>query len=420
MKHSHSEHHNGHDDHHHHHHDDTMKAVQFEGKAFNMKVQRVPIPKIIKSTDAIIQVTSSGICGTDLHVFHGRVPTKPPMTMGHEIVGIVHCLGSKVNDVKVGDRVIVVSIISDDHLGGEADDELVGGLGIGDIPGFVNFDGGQAGFVRVPFAADNLLLLPKGEEHELDYVLLADIFPTSNWALDCSGFVFGDVVVVFGAGPVGLLTVYSAFLRGASKVYSIDRVPERLAKAKSIGAIPIDFTKGDPVAQILKREPEGVDRACDCIGYECVDAKGKNVGNLVLTQAINVVRVGGGIGVIGVYLPQDPRGTTPALKKGIFEIPFGESWFKGQTIRSGIVPLREYQPALLKMINSGRAKPSFVVDRELRIDDAPEAYQEFSDHDFIKSVIRFGNFRDQEEDSSGEEEEEERPLRKRKRNGTSV
>ncbi|KAG4440731.1 hypothetical protein IFR05_003775 [Cadophora sp. M221] len=396
-----------------------MKAVAFEGKAFDMTVKKLPIPKIQKGTDAIIRVTSSGICGTDLHVFHGRVPVNPPMTMGHEIVGIVHSIGSKVSDLKVGDRVIVSGIITDDNLGGDADDEVVGGLGIGDVPGFIQFNGGQAGFVRVPFASDNVLLLPEGKEHELDYVLLADIFPTANWALDCSGFVFGDVVVIFGAGPVGLLAAYSAFLRGASKVYSVDRVPERLAKAKSIGAIPIDFSKGDPVAQILKREPKGVDRACDCIGYECVDAKGKNVGNIVLTQAINVVRAGGGIGVIGVYLPQDPRGATPALKKGIFEIPFGESWFKSQTIRSGIVPLREYQPALLKLIISGRAKPSFIVDRELRIDEAPEAYQEFSDHDFIKSVIRFGDFEDKEE-SSSVEEEEERPLRKRKRNAGSA
>jgi threonine dehydrogenase-like Zn-dependent dehydrogenase len=106
---------------------------------------------------------------------------------------------------------------------------------------------------------------------------------------------------------VGLLCAYSAFLRGASKVYSVDRIPQRLAKAKSIGAIPIDFSKGDPVEQIMKHEPNGVDRACDCIGFECVNAKGVSVENTVITQAINVVRTGGGIGVIGVYIPSDPR-----------------------------------------------------------------------------------------------------------------
>ncbi|KAH8784305.1 putative S-glutathione dehydrogenase [Hyaloscypha finlandica] len=365
---------------------ETMKAVEFDGKPFSMKVKTLPIPKITQPTDAVIRVTSAGICGTDLHTFHGRFPVKPPLTMGHEIVGVVHTIGSKVHDIKIGDRVIVSVIVFEDGL--EGVDPVTGTFGVGTLPGLQQFNGGQASFVRVPFASENLLLLPAGKQHELDYVLLADIFPTAHWALDCSGFVFGDVVVVFGAGPVGLLCAYSAFLRGASKVYSVDRVPQRLAKAKSIGAIPIDFSKGDPVAQIMKHEPEGVDRACDCIGYECVNAKGVNEGNLVLTQAINVVRTGGGIGVIGVYIPEDAGGATPALKKGIFEIPFGESWIKGQSIKSGIVQLRQFQPALKRLIESGRAKPSFIFDRELRIEDAPEAYKEFSDHDFIKSVIR--------------------------------
>jgi threonine dehydrogenase-like Zn-dependent dehydrogenase len=209
-----------------------------------------------------------GLIGTDLHTFHGRFQVNPPMTMGHEIVGIVHSIGDKVHNLKVGDRVIVSAILFEDELDGN--DQAFGGFGIGHFTGFKQFNGGQAGFVRVPFASDNLLLLPEGKEHELDYVLLADIFPTANWALDAAGFVFGDVVVVFGAGkipllsgsvcwsltdnspgPVGLLCAYSAFLRGASKVYSVDRVPQRLAKAKSIGAIPIDFSKGDPVTQIM-------------------------------------------------------------------------------------------------------------------------------------------------------------------------
>ena len=125
--------------------------------------------------------------------------------MGHEIVGIVHSIGSKVSDLKVGDRVIVSGIITDDNLGGDDDDEVVGGLGIGDIPGFFQFNGGQAGYVRVPFASDNVLLLPEGTENELDYVMLADIFPTANWALDASGFKFGDVVVIFGAGECFLI-----------------------------------------------------------------------------------------------------------------------------------------------------------------------------------------------------------------------
>jgi threonine dehydrogenase-like Zn-dependent dehydrogenase len=204
-----------------------MKAVEFEGTAFSMSVKTLPIPKITQPTDAVIRVTSSGICGTDLHTFHGRFPVKPPMTMGHEIVGIVHKIGSKVQDLKVGDRVIVSGIVSEDGLDG--DDPEIGGLGIGDFPAFglKQFNGGQASFVRVPFASDNLLLLPPGEEHELDYVLLSDIFPTANWALDCSGFVFGDVVVVFGAGESPKPYEVSCDLTNKTQVPSDCSVPIR-------------------------------------------------------------------------------------------------------------------------------------------------------------------------------------------------
>jgi len=118
--------------------------------------------------------------------------------MGHEIVGVVHTIGSKVHDIKIGDRVIVSVIVFEDGL--EGVDPVAGTFGVGTLPGLQQFNGGQASFVRVPFASENLLLLPAGKQHELDYVLLADIFPTAHWALDCSGFVFGDVVVVFGAG----------------------------------------------------------------------------------------------------------------------------------------------------------------------------------------------------------------------------
>jgi hypothetical protein len=179
---------------------EKMKAVEWEGKPFSMTVKSFPIPRILKPQDAIIRCTSSGICGSDLHVFHGRIPAKLPMTMGHEVVGIVHSIGEQVQDLKVGDRVIVSAVINEDLLDGET--QLVGGLGFGTFPGIEQFNGGQAGFVRVPFATDNCILLPKGTKHELDYVLLADIFPTANWALDSSGFQFGDVVVVFGAGKL--------------------------------------------------------------------------------------------------------------------------------------------------------------------------------------------------------------------------
>jgi threonine dehydrogenase-like Zn-dependent dehydrogenase len=211
---------------------------------------------------------------------------------------------------------------------GEIDQGLPGeptSYGIGEYePGALVLDGGQAQFMRVPFANANLLILPPGNKHELDYLLLADIWPTAWYALECAGQVPGDTIVVFGAGalifqpvpfihcianlfagPVGLLCAYSAILRGAIKIYSIDQVPERFAKAKGIGAIPINFKDSDSLAQILKFEPNGVDRAWDCVGSEAVDSNGKSVENITITQTINVTRPSGGIGFIGVYIQVD-------------------------------------------------------------------------------------------------------------------
>lgn len=175
-----------------------MKAVEWEGKPFSVTVKSVPIPTIKNKTDAIIRVTSAGICGSDLHYFHGRNNASVPLTLGHEIVGIVDSIGSDVSLLNVGDRVIVNLEINETTLDGRL--ETIGAVGIGGLPGLEELNGGQAEFIRVPFASDNCIVLPKGTEHELDYVLLADIFPTSNFALDSAGFQFGDVVAVFGAG----------------------------------------------------------------------------------------------------------------------------------------------------------------------------------------------------------------------------
>jgi threonine dehydrogenase-like Zn-dependent dehydrogenase len=305
-----------------------MNAVRWEGKPFSVSVREVDIPKIIDPLDAIVRITSAAICGSELHTYRGRLPTKHPMTFGHENMGIIEEVGEKVTTLNKGDRVLVGAGIGKITDFGEIGQGLPGepiSYGIGEIePGALVLDGGQAQFMRVPFANANLLILPPGNKHELDYLLLADIWPTAWYALECAGQVLGDTIVVFGAGalifqlvpfihcianllagPVGLLCAYSAILRGAIKVYSVDEVPERLAKAKGIGAIPINFKDGDPVAQILKFEPNGVDRACDCVGFEAVDSNGKNVENIIITQAINVTRPSGGIGFIGAYFQVD-------------------------------------------------------------------------------------------------------------------
>lgn len=297
-----------------------MKAVQWEGKDFSVSVNEITIPKIQDPLDVIVRLTSAAICGTDLHYYRGRLPADTPMTFGHENIGVVEEIGSDITTIKKGDRVLVNSELDELTKNGETDVFTVPGVGTQGI--FPQINGGQAQFMRVPFANVNLLPLPKGDAHELDYLLLADIWPTAWSGLEFAGQVVGDTVAVFGAGtnicsrfssgtnsaigPVGLLCAYSALkFRGAIRVYSVDNVPERLEMAKSIGAIPINFSDGDPVAQIKKYEPNGVDRSCDCVGFECVNAKGENIENLVLTQMVDVTRTGGGLGILGVYFGGD-------------------------------------------------------------------------------------------------------------------
>ncbi|KAH8819315.1 putative S-glutathione dehydrogenase [Xylogone sp. PMI_703] len=330
-----------------------MKAIQWEGKSFSVSVNEVDIPKIRRPTDAIVRLTSSAICGTDLHTYHGRILAHAPLTFGHENIGIIEEVGSAITTLKKGDRVVVTDLIDKEAANNNGELELVGVFGTGDygLP-IDHINGGLANFMRVPFAHENLLVIPSGTQHELDYLLLADIWPTAWFGLESAHQVPGDTVVIFGAGPVGLLAAYSAKLRGAIRVYSVDSVPLRLEKAKSIGAIPINFKEVDPVKEIMKLEPNGVDRAVDCVGFECVDAQGKNDESIVITQAIQVTRTGGGIGLVGVWALHDAE--------------------------------------LLKtLIERADAKPSFVFTKEFSIEEGAKAFREFSDHEIVKGVIRF-------------------------------
>jgi len=178
-----------------------MKAVQWEGKSFHVSVNEVPIPKITNPLDAIVRLTSAAICGTDLHTYHGRIETNVGLTFGHECIGIVEEVGSDVTTVKEGDRVVVTCFIAKDVDNG--DEEETGGFGAGDygIP-FEQINGGQAQFMRVPFANSTLLIVPPGDDFELDYLLLADIWPTAWFCLESAEQVIGDTVVVFGAGKI--------------------------------------------------------------------------------------------------------------------------------------------------------------------------------------------------------------------------
>lgn len=240
--------------------------------------------------------------------------------------------------------------------------------------------------------ADTILIsIPSGVEHELDFLTCSDIFATAWTSITQTGFQPGDTVAVYGAGPVGLLAAYSALFRGAKKVYSIDHVEARLARAESIGAIPIDLRKGDPSTQILKLEPNGVPRVSDCVGYECVNSKLEPQEGFIVNDAIKLVTTGGGIALTGVYFAGPKNIGEPLSTPKLATIPFDVAawWFKGAVINGGPVLANQQEPALKDLVAAGRVRPGFVFDHIIHIDQAPEAYRLFSDHKVQKVAIKF-------------------------------
>jgi len=365
---------------------DQMKAVHYEG-AFKVSVKNVPLPKLEHPDDAIIKVTTAAICGSDLHMYQGRTAAESGLVFGHENMGVVTEIGSGVTLLKKGDRIVLPFNVADGRCRNCEAGKTAFCTGVN--PGFAGgaygyvamgpYQGGQAQYLRVPYADFNALVLPPGTEHEADFALLADIFPTGWHGLQLSGFQPGDSVAVFGAGPVGLMAAYSAVLRGASKVFVVDQVKERLDAARKIGCEGIDFTKGDPVQQIIKANGgEMVDRAVDAVGYQAVDKSGnKEQPNIILDQIIMVTRPTGGLGIPGLYVPSDPGAPDSQSGKGQLLISFGKLFEKGLFLGTGQCNVKAYNRQLRDLIISGRAKPSFVVSHQVDIDEAVDAYDKF-------------------------------------------
>ena len=369
-----------------------MRAVVYKGP-FQVEVDEVPDPKIQHPNDVIVKITSSCICGSDLHMYEGRTAAEPGIVFGHENMGVIEEVGSAVTDRKVGDRVVMPFNVACGYckncLGGFT------GFCITVNPGFAGgaygyvamgpYTGGQAEYLRVPFADFNCLPLPAGKQNEADYALLADIFPTGYHGAELAGVKPGESVAVFGAGPVGLMAAYSCLLRGASEVYSIDHVQERLDKAESVGAIPINYDVADPVEQIKSnRQGQGTDKGIDAVGYQATKAGSSAAGgeqdevpNIVLNQLIEVVAPTGALGIPGLYVPSDPGGVDASSKKGALSINFGRLFEKGLRLGTGQCNVKQYNSHLRDLITVGRAEPSFVVSHTIPLEDAADAYVKF-------------------------------------------
>lgn len=391
-----------------------MRAIVYKSSR-EVSLETVEDPRIGSPRDAILRVTSAAICGSDLHMYEGRTAAQPGIVFGHEIMGIIEEVGDGVQWIKPGDRVVLPFNIACGFcyncVRGYTNACLtVNPHGVSAGYGYVgmgSYRGGQAEQVLVPFADFNCLKLPgtEGDELEDDFVCLADIFPTGYFGADLAQVVPGSTVAIFGAGPVGLMAALSSIIKGASQVFVVDHIPDRLNLAKKIGAIPIDFTKGDPVEQIKDRRSQmgippgeekmaGVNCGIDAVGYQALDINdpGRENPTQVLDCLARLINPTGKLGVVGVYFTGDPHGVNEAARKGDFMLPWGRFFNKGIAIGMGQTPVKQFNQHLRDLIISGKAKPGFIVSHRLPLSAAPDAYKKFDQRSdgFTKVVLKPG------------------------------
>ena len=376
-----------------------MKAVCWEGTN-DIRVERVPDPALLNPRDAIVRVTSTAICGSDLHLMDGFIPTmERGDILGHEFMGEVVETGRGVNNLRKGDRVIVPFPIAcgecyfctndlwaccDNSNPQPKKSEMLYGHPASALFGYSHmmggYAGGQAEYVRVPYADVGPFKVPNHLTDE-QVLFMTDIFPTGFMAAENCGIRQGDIVAVWGCGPVGQFAIRSAFLLGAGRVFAIDTVPERLRMAEEAGAETLD-SLNDDIFERLKTMTGGIgpDACIDAVGLEAHGAhvdywydKAKTIAFLAtdrasaLRQAIHCCRKGGTVSIPGVY------------GGFIDKVPFGAAFSKGLTLRMGQTHVHRYLPRLLAHIEKGHIDPSFVVTHRAKLEDAPRLYKTFRD-----------------------------------------
>ena len=384
-----------------------MKAVCWYGKK-DVRVENVPEPKLITKRDAIIKTTLTAICGSDLHLYHGVIPTmKEGDILGHEFMGEVVEVGTEVPNLKKGDRVVVpfciacgncffcqnqmTSLCDNSNPNAAMADKLYGSSGAG-LFGYSHlyggYAGGQAQYVRVPFADVGPMKVPDSVSDE-QALFLTDIFPTGYMAAENCNIREGDVVAVWGCGPVGQFAIRSAFLLGAERVIAIDNVESRLALAKKSGAEVLNYDDGEIDERLRTMTAgRGPDSCIDAVGLEAhgtsIDAiydyaktavKLETDHTYALRQAIYACRKGGTVSVPGVY--------------GGFvdKFPLGIAFSKGLTFRMGQTSVHRYLKPLMARVEKGEIDPSFVITHRLGLDDGATGYSTFDGQDGCIKVV---------------------------------
>ena len=387
-----------------------MKAVCWHGSK-DVRVEEVDEPRILNPRDAIVRISSTAICGSDLHLYNGLFPAmRNGDVMGHEFMGEVVATGSGVRNLREGDRVVVPCVIScgacffcrraqfsccDNSNPNAVESEKMFGYPGAGIFGYSHLTGGYAGgqaeMARVPYADVGPIKIPEGVADD-SVLFLSDILPTGWMGAENCNVQPGDTIAVWGCGPVGQLAIRSLFLQGAERVFAIDRLPERLALAAAAGAEPIHFEDQDVYETLYERTGgRGPDACLDAVGMEAHGAglvgaidrvkqavKLENDRPAVLREMIRCVRKGGTISVLGVYSGMADH------------LPFGVAFNKGVQFRMSQVHLHRYKDLLLDLILQGKIDPAEIITHSLSLDDAPEGYSKFNDKEdgCVKVVLR--------------------------------
>lgn len=374
-----------------------MKALVYEGVK-DVQVKEVDDPKLLKADDIIVKVTSTAICGSDLHLFHGMVPNmKKGLILGHETMGIVEEAGPEVVKVKKGDRVIVPFPIACGHcwycehnLFSQCDNsneygEIGAIFGCSDTYG--GYDGGQAQYLRVPYANVGPKVIPE-ELTDEQVLFLTDVLPSSYWGVDIGGVKKGDTVVILGCGPIGLSAIKWSILAGAKRIIAVDYIKYRLNHAKGYGVETVNLEDHEDTGEYLHDLTNGgADEVLDCVGVDGKMTTFEKIETLMKLQggsksaieiATQAVRKGGTVVFVGVY----------GTRYNMF--PLGDFFAKNVTLKMGQCPVQLYVDPILKMIKEKRYDPTDIITHILTLDQGSHAYEIFDkkEDNCIKVVLK--------------------------------
>ncbi len=343
-----------------------MLAVTSHGER-DIRVEEVGKPVIEAPNDAIVRVTTAALCGSDLHIYHGKIPAVDAgWIVGHEFCGVVEDAGDGVTDIRPGDRVVASMYPACGHCpaciaGDHRSCPQFGVFGMGRA--FGNLQGAQAEFVRVPFADMTLRRIPEGLTDE-STIFTGDILSTAFTALKSGGTTEGDTIAIVGAGPLGQLIAMCAPIFGVARTYIVDLVPERLAEAAAYGAIPVNAADEDPKDRIVSETGAWADRVFDAAG----NAKS-------LETAFRLVRVQGSLVMVGMLVDEP------------FPLSAGQVWLRNINIYPVLGDPFVYREEVLKLIASGRIEPERLVSHHMPLRDASEAYRAFAAHEVRKVIF---------------------------------